>query len=133
MVDSSVFSMGGPHGTETCLFEITQRQDADGALRMTLRGELDLSVTDGLRAQLAQVQRSRRRVRLDLSELEFVDCSGISAILGALAEARRQQRELEVSRTVSANVERFISLAAIASDLWPDAPGTLHAPGAAAA
>jgi len=133
VVDSTVFSMDGPRGAETCLFEITQRQDADGALRMMLRGELDLSVSDGLRAQLAQVQRSRRRVRLDLSELEFVDCGGIRAILGALAEARRERRELEVSRTVSANVERFISLAAIASELWPDEPEPSRAPGAAAA
>ncbi|MGH2896979.1 MAG: STAS domain-containing protein, partial [Solirubrobacteraceae bacterium] len=125
--------MDGPGGTDTCLFEIKQRQDADGALRMTLRGELDLSVTDGLRAQLAHAQRSQRPVRLDLSELEFVDCGGIRAILSALAEARAGRRKLEVSRTVSPMVERFISLAALASDLWPDEPESPAARRAAAA
>ena len=91
MVDSKLLAMDGPRGTGPChpLFGVRQRHDADGAVRMTLTGELDLSATDGLRARLDEVQRPERRVRLDLSELEFIDCSGIRAILDAMAEARR--------------------------------------------
>jgi anti-anti-sigma factor len=104
------------------LLEISERQDADGALRLTLIGEMDFAVTDRLQARLDQLRPSQRRVRLDLSQLEFIDCSGIRAILNALAESRRDARELEVGRTVSTPVERVISLADVAPDLWPERP-----------
>jgi anti-anti-sigma factor len=113
------------------LFSVRQRHDADGAVRMTLTGELDLSATDGLKARLDEVQCSKRRVRLDLSELEFIDCAGIRAILDAMAEARRGGCAFEVDRAVSPIVRRIVSLGAIAGELWPgEAAG--H-PGSAAA
>jgi anti-anti-sigma factor len=113
--------MGGPQGTGSGhpLFGVKQRHDADGAVRMTLVGELDLSATDGLRERLDEVQRGKRRVRLDLSELEFIDCSGIRAILDAMAQARREGTALEVERSVSPMVGRIVSLGSIAGDLWP--------------
>jgi anti-anti-sigma factor len=86
---------------------------------MTLLGELDLSASEGFRAELARVQESPGRVRLDLSELEFIDCSGIGAILNAMSEARRHRRELEVGRAVSPIVQRVVCLARLADDLWP--------------
>jgi anti-anti-sigma factor len=86
---------------------------------MTLTGELDLSATGRFRARLDEVQRAQRRVRLDLSELEFIDCSGIRAILDAMAEARREGQSFEVDRSVSPIVGRIVSLGAIGGDLWP--------------
>lgn len=111
------------------VFEIRQRHDADGTLRVTLIGELDLAVTDRLRAQLDHLQRSEPRIRLDLSELEFIDCSGVGSILMAIAEARRGRRcELEVDRLVSPGVGRITRLDEVASALWPGAPAAV--PGA---
>jgi anti-anti-sigma factor len=112
-------------------FGVKQRCDADGAVRMTLTGELDLSATDGLRARLDEVQRAQRRVRLDLSELEFIDCSGIRTILDAMAEARREGQPFEVDPSVSPMVSRIVSLGAIGGDLWPAESG--GRPGRAAA
>jgi anti-anti-sigma factor len=111
----------GPNVSEVTLsmLEISERQDADGAVRLSLIGELDLSATDRLRARIDELQRSQRQVRLDLSQLEFIDCSGVGAILNALAQARGNRRALEVDRCVSPNVSRVISLVQIASDLWP--------------
>ncbi len=121
MIESMLAGMDGAGGTgvRRPLFEINERDDVDGALRLTLIGELDLSVRDRLRAQLDELRRGRRRVRLDLSELEFVDCSGIGAILNALADARRNRWELEVDRLVSPIAARVISLGRLASELWP--------------
>lgn len=102
------------------MFEIRQRHDADGALRVTLMGELDLAVADGLTARLDQLQRSEPRVRLDLSKLEFIDCCGINGILRALAEARRSHWGLEVDRQVSPGVRRITDLDEIAEALWPE-------------
>jgi anti-anti-sigma factor len=110
---------------------VRQRHDADGAVRMMLSGELDLSATPGLKLQLHEVQRSERRVRLDLSELEFIDCSGIRTILDAMAEARSGGCAFEVDRSVSPMVGRIVSMGAIAAELWPaeaaDQPGSAAA------
>jgi anti-anti-sigma factor len=114
------------------LFDVRQRHDADGAMRMTLTGELDLFAAEGLKGRLGEVQRSKRRVRLDLSELEFIDCAGIRAILDAMATARRGGCALEVDRAVSPIVGRIVSLGAIAGELWP-AEGAGHPGNAAAA
>ncbi|MFZ1994406.1 MAG: STAS domain-containing protein [Solirubrobacteraceae bacterium] len=113
--------MNGPGGTGSChpLFSVRQRHDADGAVRMTLTGELDLSATDGLRARLDEIQRAERRVRLDLSELEFIDCSGIRAILDAMGQAHRAGCTFEVDRSVSPIVGRIVSLGSVAGKLWP--------------
>jgi anti-anti-sigma factor len=122
VIESTMQDTGHPGwiGTRP-VFEIRQRHDADGTLRVTLIGELDLAVADGLRAQLDQFRRSEQRVRLDLSELEFIDCSGLNGILGALAAARRGHGELEVDRLVSPGVRRITSLEDVASALWPGA------------
>jgi anti-anti-sigma factor len=122
-------AVDGPRGTDLCrsMFEISERRDADGALRATLIGELDLSVTNRLRDRLDQLQRSKRRIRLDLSRLEFIDGSGVGALLSALVEARRNGWQLEVDQHVSPNVRRIISLADIASTLWPADAGALAA------
>lgn len=134
MVDSKLLAMDVPSGTGPGhpLFAVRQRHDADGAVRMTLTGELDLSATDGLRARLDEVQRSQRRVRLDLSELEFIDCTGIRAILEAMADARREGCAFEVDRSVSPIVGRIVSLGSIAAELWPSGT-TGHSSSAAAA
>lgn len=134
MVDSTPFSMDGPRGTGPfhSLFDVRQRHDDDGAVRITLMGELDISTTERFKARLDELQRSRRRVRLDLSELEFVDCSGIRAILDAMAQARRDGCTVDVDQAVSPMVGRIVALGAIGGELWPEQAGD-HSGSAAAA
>jgi anti-anti-sigma factor len=107
---------------ERPVFDIRQRDDADGTLRVTLVGELDIAVADRLTDQLGRLRHSRRPVRLDLSELEFIDCRGIGGILTVLADARRERWDFEVDRRVSPGVRRITDVADVASALWP-APG----------
>ena len=110
------------------LLELRQRDDRDGALRVTLVGELDIAQRDQVRAQLRQLRDVHRRVRLDLSQLDFIDCSGVDAILGVLTEGRGAGWELEVDRLVSPSVERIAALTGIASELWPAKSSPARAP-----
>jgi anti-anti-sigma factor len=98
-------------------FEIQQRDDPDGSLRLTLIGEIDMAVTDQLTARLGELQRSARRVRLDLSQPRFIDCSGLGVIITALTEARRAGCELDIDRRVSPSVARIFALAGVGSIL----------------
>ena len=121
MIDSIPADMDGAGGTAVSFstFAMRDSEDADGALRLALSGELDLSVVDRLGARLEDLRGSRRRARLDLSELAFIDCSGVGVILGALADSRRDGWALEVDRRVSPTAERVIALAELESALWP--------------
>jgi anti-anti-sigma factor len=100
-------------------FGCRKRIDADGAVRMTLIGELDIAVTGELTRQLDELERSRARVRLDLSELGFIDLGGLDAILAALARARRTGWALEVDSQVSRSVERILDLGRLGQIVWP--------------
>jgi anti-sigma B factor antagonist len=100
-------------------FEIQESLDSDGAVRLALIGELDIAVADGVQERLRALRDGERRVRLDLSRLEFIDSSGVRAIVLAVKHARRAGHELEVDRRVSATVERMIEIIGIAPQLWP--------------
>jgi anti-anti-sigma factor len=109
-------------------FDIRQHTDPDGTVRLTLIGEIDIAVAHQLTAQLGQLKDSEPRVRLDLSQPQFIDCRGVGAIISALRDARRAGWKLDVDRRVSPAVARIIALAGIASDLWPAEAGAGHAP-----
>jgi anti-anti-sigma factor len=101
-------------------FEIRETADEDGAARLTLVGELDIAVADGVEERLKRLREAGQRVRLDLSQLDFIDSSGVRAIVLGLKHARQGGHELEVDRRISPTVRRMIDIMGIASQLWPD-------------
>jgi anti-anti-sigma factor len=109
-------------------FEMRESQDLDGAVRLTLYGGLDIVVADRLTVRLQRLVASEPRVRVDLSELEFIDCSGLEALVDALARGGRLGRRLEVDRPVSAPVKRGITFLDASSLLWPADPERVYPP-----
>jgi anti-sigma B factor antagonist len=100
-------------------FQIKQRQDPGGYLRLILVGELDLSGVPKLTAALSQLKMESERVRLDLSQLEFLDSTGVSAIVVGLRNARNDGWHLEIDRRLSPQVERIIDVSGVGPFLWP--------------
>jgi anti-sigma B factor antagonist len=99
-------------------------RDRDGTLRLALIGELDIAVAGGLQDRLRQYADAGRDVRLDLSQLDFIDSSGVQAVVMALKDARGRGRGLEVDRRLSATTRRMIEIMGIERQLWPgDEPG----------
>jgi anti-anti-sigma factor len=101
-------------------FEIQESVDGDGSLRVVLVGELDIAVADAVEQRLRQYREDRRPVRLDLSQLDFIDSSGVQTLVLGLKHARRDGHELEVDRQVSASVQRMVKMMGISQALWPD-------------
>jgi anti-sigma B factor antagonist len=93
-------------------FDMTE-DDQDGVLRLALEGELDLLTASALEDRLNQLAAQKRRVRLDLSELQFIDSAGIGALVGALTTAQDNGWALEVIPTFSAQVTRVLSLVGV--------------------
>jgi anti-anti-sigma factor len=106
-------------------FEIRESIDGDGAVRVALIGELDIAVADAVEQRFRQLRDDGRPARIDLSELDFIDSSGVQTVVLGLKHARRTGHELEVDRRVSGAVERLIDMMGIGSQLWPaDGPAS---------
>lgn len=58
-----------------------QREGDDAVVH--LAGELDISTSPDLQDALAELTNAPRRVAVDLSDLEFMDSTGLAALLGA--------------------------------------------------
>ena len=86
-------------------------EERPGALVVQLRGEIDLSNADDIRAEITtHLRRDATRVVIDLSETTYLDSSGVRLLfdLSQKLQARRQQLTLVV--TDQALVRRVILL-----------------------
>lgn len=100
-------------------FAIREAVDEDQALRLTLLGDLDLTSAEALTTRLAALKAAGHPCRLDLSQLAFIDSTGIQALLLALTDARWNGWPLEIAPAVSPTVERAARIVGIAQVLWP--------------
>lgn len=94
-------------------FEIQEHQQ-DGALHLSLRGELDLATAPVLEERLGRVAAEERAVRLDLSKLEFMDSTGIHVLVNALKAARSNGWRLDVDPDFSPQISRLLELCGVA-------------------
>jgi len=66
---------------EECLFEVESSRDGSRAV-LTARGEIDLATVDGLTDAFdAVVRAGANEVWLDLTDVEFMDSTGLSALV----------------------------------------------------
>lgn len=104
---------------EVTWFEMREGEDEDGVLRLSLTGELDLQGVERLTARIGQLRSAGVAVRLDLSQVEFIDSSGLNALISAAHAARSNGWQLEVDRRVHPQVERVIELVGASPYIWP--------------
>ena len=87
------------------------------AVRVVVEGELDLASSLQLEALLGREISAGHDVVLDLSRVEFMDCSGLRAILCAARASRCNGRQLKRTASSSAQVRRLIEVAGVADAL----------------
>lgn len=88
-----------------------ERFARDGLHVIALRGELDLRAAGELEAALVPLGDAAR-VCLDLTELEFIDSTGLEVILRAARRAHDSGRRLVVQRP-SRYVRKLLEVTAI--------------------
>jgi anti-sigma B factor antagonist len=89
--------------------EVTTEQHP-GQTRVVLIGELDIASTGGLEEQLAAIEvNSPGMLVLDLRRVEFIDSTGLRALIAADQRARSEGRRLAVVRGPNA-VARLLTV-----------------------
>jgi anti-sigma B factor antagonist len=80
------------------ILEVDTREQ-DGAVHMSLIGELDLSTVEKVEEALRQAEDGgAETVVLDLSSLSFLDSTGLRTIVTADQRARKSGRRLAIVR-----------------------------------
>jgi len=89
-------------------------EDEHGAsMRLALTGELDLAAVPVLDARLADARAAERTVCLDLSNLEFIDSTGLQALVRAIDDAHTNGWHLQIGREVAPQVMRLFELVGV--------------------
>ena len=76
-----------------CTVDLTTRE-GDGLAVAVLRGELDVAYAASVAASLAAIAASQREIIVDLAGLEFIDSSGVAALVRARTRARHAGGDL---------------------------------------
>jgi anti-sigma B factor antagonist len=87
--------------------------ESDRHVRLSLRGELDMSSASVLTRELEDVERKHpEEILLDLGQLSFMDVSGLRTILDAARRGRREGISLVISNPMP-HIVRLLELTAI--------------------
>jgi anti-sigma B factor antagonist len=99
--------------------------ERDGVLRVVAQGQLDLSTAHLLDEALSAAEATdARQIVLDIEAVEFIDSSGLRALLLAHARSQRDSNRLRVTRGAP-QARRLFALVAVEQRLpFIDAPPT---------
>jgi anti-anti-sigma factor len=90
-------------------FNLSESDIWPGCREIEVQGELDLAISDRLRAALGRATAEGRHVLLDFGACEFVDSSGLAVLVQAQRELGRQGRQL-LLYGVRGQVRRMLAL-----------------------
>jgi anti-anti-sigma factor len=108
-------------------FAIDESPTDDG-LRLSLTGDLDLGSAAVLEQRLASLRALKNPVWLDLSNLDFIDSTGLHLLIRELGEARLKHWKLRIEPDVSEQVMRLFKLVHVEHFVLAPAP-VLRPPG----
>lgn len=115
-------------GSGSCSYFSVDPEPTDDGVRLSLKGELDLNSASLVTKALADLEaQGTDPIILDLEGLSFLDCSGLSVLVGACNRAYRDDRSVVIAN-VRPPVRRIFALTGCAdllngpSDGGPQAP-----------
>jgi anti-anti-sigma factor len=81
---------------------------------IAVEGELDLGVADRIEEELAKAERGEAEaIVLDLSELTFIDSTGIAVLVAAARRSAKDTNRLRIRRSEAPGVRRMLALAGV--------------------
>ena len=102
---------------------LSELDDADGTRVLTVGGEFDIAVVEDFMAALRGCLRGAAAVGIDLTQVTFIDSSGLGALVRARGEAADAGTPLALVGT-SAAVRRLLQVTGMQSlfDVRPARP-----------
>jgi anti-anti-sigma factor len=98
---------------DTPVFEISSERDSGGVFIVRVSGELDISHEEELRAELdGGVAGSPGGVVVDLTDCDFIDSSGVRALLLG-REAQRENGTGEGKMTVASDKTQIVRILSV--------------------
>jgi anti-anti-sigma factor len=98
-------------------FSVRTEEDGD-ALVVRASGDLDLSVAEEFEHELRRaIATDASAVFLDLGKLEFIDSTGLRALIMAAKQSSMNGDNLHILRSVSPAVERAFQVAGLTDSL----------------
>ncbi len=91
-------------------FEIRIFSTGQRALRVVVTGELDLETSPQLQAALERELAEVDQLVLDLSQVEFIDSTGLQAILVAVRASEANSNNFSISSSLAPQVRRLFNL-----------------------
>lgn len=91
-------------------FAIQVAQARDGVVRVQVQGELDMSTSPELDQILRRETDAGKRVVVDLSEIAFIDSTGLNTLIKALRACDSNGGALMVSASLPAQVQRVLEI-----------------------
>jgi anti-anti-sigma factor len=102
-------------------FTLAEDAGSGGERVIRLRGELDIDAAPDLERALLRSRPAGQRVMLDLSELKFMDSTGLRVLLRARAAAEEGRWEIFL-RDVPSNIQRLFDMTGVHEALPSEAP-----------
>jgi anti-sigma B factor antagonist len=102
-------------------FTLAEAAGSGGERVIRLHGELDIDSAPDLERALLRSRPAQQRVVLDLSELKFMDSTGLRVLLRARAAAEEGRWEIFL-RDVPSNIQRLFDMTGVHEALPGEAP-----------
>jgi anti-sigma B factor antagonist len=87
--------------------------ELNGVARLVISGEIDITQADAVLATLRHYVAATATVELDLAALEYIDSTGLSALLAASEMSRAHGRDFRVV-AASGIVRRVLEVSGVA-------------------
>lgn len=107
---NSVFTPTSPVSVGESGFRVQTAGCGDGRVRVRVFGELDLATVGELSSVLGREVAAGGQVVLDLSQVHFIDSTGLHAILVSVDSAQADGGRVTVSSRLSAQAMRLFEL-----------------------
>src|SRR5947209_20351423 len=82
----------------------------NGRLRLSLTGTLDVASTPALEDRLTGLRARKSPVRLDLSNLDFIDSTGLHMLIRMVGDARIKHWQLRIEPALAPQVRSVFRL-----------------------
>lgn len=85
------------------------KDDSDSWV-VELSGELDVSCADDLRKELdSNIENKFTDVKIDMSNLQYIDSTGIGVIVGAMKKLKRENKNITILKAKD-NVKKIFKI-----------------------